>query len=65
MDIYVVNDTKTKTKKIGNTKDGIVVPRIGEQVFLGYNPPPVVTSVLYIYEENRVYVAINSPFLIS
>ncbi len=62
MKILIADSTK-KTKLIGETPE-MVIPRIGEKIWLGYNPPPVITDIVYILEENSVYVCIDG-FVLS
>jgi len=51
-------DLKMKIKVLGNTPE-IVIPRVGENINVGYNPYPKVKGVTYDYEENLVYIVID------
>jgi hypothetical protein len=62
MDIYIVQSDGQREKYFGNTKNGIPVPRIGERIFLGYTPAPIVKKVVY-YLNDKVYVSIDGLFL--
>lgn len=63
MIIIILNSLLTKRKIAGNTSKGDPVPRKGENVMVGFTPPPFVDRVIYNYGENEVYVVIDSPFM--
>ena len=55
----LIADSRKNTKYYGET-ESTPIPRIGEKVYIGYNPPPVVTDVIYIKDpDNSVYVCVD------
>lgn len=50
------NDENTMALKHRRLSDPKYIPRVGESVFLGYNPCQVVKSVTYDFEHNIIIV---------
>jgi hypothetical protein len=46
-------------KKIETVENVSVVPHVGEQIAWYYTPTPTVKSVVYDYENNAIYVAVE------
>ena len=59
MNMYVyISDLNGKTMYIG-LSDDTPIPRIGESIFLGYNPFPKVLNVLYDYKNTLITIFIE------
>lgn len=62
MKIFAVGITDKKSKYIGDSNT-IPVPRIGERIFVGYNPPPTITDVVYILHEDMIIIVVDGLVL--
>lgn len=49
----------TEYNRVINDADPSFVPRIGDQVYIGYYPVPIVTNVVWFYDKNEVVVAVK------
>ena len=45
MKIYLVSPDLNKTRVFGDTCNGTPIPRLGESVFVGYKPMPIVINI--------------------
>lgn len=59
MQIFIVDSQKNNVY-FGDSKD-FPIPRIGEKVYMGYNPASIVTDV--IYTKSDIYVCIDGFIL--
>ena len=60
MKIILVNKSDANdTMEIGDTSEGIIIPRVGEKVNRWYSPAPKVTDVAYDYFHNVVIIILD------
>ena len=59
MKIHIVNKLFPNDPKYSRIVNSQLVPRVGDHVDVGYNPPPVVTKVVWRYDNDEVYVAVE------
>ena len=58
MDVIFI-DSINNSKIYKLEKLGGILPRKGDQITWVYNPPPVVTGVIWDIESETIYVALN------
>jgi len=54
MKIYLVSSDLNKTRVFGDTCNGTPIPRLGESVFVGYKPIPIVINIFYMGDDGTV-----------
>ena len=56
----IFRNKKNEETILGHTEAGFEVPRIGEGVFIGYLPTPIVLDVLYQYGRKEVIICLDT-----